>query len=171
MDSLISLAAAWATQHAILPHLGPVTKHSGLSDSPSLFALVIIAFVVRTLISLTRKLLFRRRAKALGCGDAPVYPHKDPILGLDILPETLHAFKSHKLLDLLRERFAKYGNTHWIQALGSWIVITCEPENIKTILGTKMDDWPVAGPRLYAALPLLGPKSVFTSNGKAWYVL
>jgi cytochrome P450 len=47
--------------------------------------------------------------------------------------------------------------------------MTNEAENIKTILGTKMEDWPIDGPRLLSTLPVLGPDSIFTSNGEPWH--
>ena len=49
--------------------------------------------------------------------------------------------------------------------------MTNEPENVKLILGTRVDEWPLDGPRLHAAIPVLGRKSVFTTNGPHWYVL
>ncbi|KAK3941946.1 putative cytochrome P450 protein [Diplogelasinospora grovesii] len=120
-------------------------------------------------ISLISRLLFARRADALGCGNVAAYPHKDPILGLDMFIESLHALNSHTLLDLYLKRFSRYGNTYYHIALGRWLLMTNESENIKTILSSRMDDWPIDGPRLFAVLPVLGPKSVFSSNGKEWH--
>ncbi|KAH6855194.1 glycosyl hydrolase family 76-domain-containing protein [Chaetomium sp. MPI-CAGE-AT-0009] len=66
-------------------------------------------------------------------------------------------------------RFASCGTTYYTIALGKWLLMTNEVENIKTILGTKMDDWPIDGPRLLSTLPVLGPDSIFTSNGEPWH--
>ncbi|KAK4043786.1 glycosyl hydrolase family 76-domain-containing protein [Parachaetomium inaequale] len=76
---------------------------------------------------------------------------------------------AHTLLDLYSSRFASCGTTHYTIALGRWLLMTNEAENIKTILGTNMDDWPIDGPRLLSTLPVLGPDSIFTSNGEAWH--
>ncbi|KAK4247785.1 glycosyl hydrolase family 76-domain-containing protein [Corynascus novoguineensis] len=82
---------------------------------------------------------------------------------------SLRALGNHTLLDLYSRRFATCGNTHYILALGKWLLMTNEVENVKAILGPKMDDWPIDGPRLFSVLPLLGPNSIFTSNGEAWH--
>lgn len=120
-------------------------------------------------LSLINRHRFNRRAHALGCGDVPAYPHKDPILGLDAFFDSLRALSSHSLLDLYAQRFASCGSTYSMTALGSSVLVTNEVENIKTILGTNMVDWPIDGPRLYCTLPVLGPNSIFSSNGESWH--
>lgn len=112
--------------------------------------------------------LHRLRARSLSCSPVAIYPHKDPILGLDLFRDTLRAINTHTLLQLWDSRFRKYGNTHYTLTLGKWVLMTNEPENVKLILGTKMDEWPLDGPRLHAAVPVLGRKSVFTTNGAQW---
>ncbi|KAK3331020.1 cytochrome P450 [Apodospora peruviana] len=169
MENLVVLAAAWAINRAGLLQASPIAIGGKTSSPVSFFSFAIIAIAIKTCLSIVWKLSFRRRAAVLGCGNAPVYPHKDPVLGMDVFLETLRRFNAHTLLELFRERFVKYGNTFYSIALGGWILNTCEPENIKTILATKMDDWPIAGPRLYAAIPILGSKSVFTTNGQVWH--
>jgi len=131
--------------------------------------LAVIFITVKLASSLVNSIAFRRRAKQLGCGEGVSFPHKDPILGLDLFFETLGALKRNQLPELFSERFDRYGETFWQLALGKWMVQTSEPENVKTILGTNMDDWPIAGPRLDAVVPVLGKKSIFTSNGKDWH--
>lgn len=170
MDTMFSFAVAWATQRTTSHPFNFKAGSSTAASFSPLLSLLLFAILFKTLLSLTRAVLYRRRAAALGCGNVPAYPHKDPIIGLDVLPEMVHAVKTHRLLELYRDRFAKYGNTYYYLGFGRWIIMTCEPENIKTILATKMDDWPIAGPRLYAVLPILGPSSVFTTNGPAWYM-
>lgn len=120
-------------------------------------------------LSLINNYRFERRARALGCGKVAAYPHKDPIFGLDAFFEALNALKTHTLLDLYSSRFASCGTTHSTLLLGKWVLMTNEAENVKTILGTKMEDWPIDGPRLLSTLPVLGPDSIFTSNGEPWH--
>ena len=133
-----------------------------------LFAgLAILIFKIN--LSLINKYRFECRARALGCGQVVTYPHKDPILGLDAFFEALHALRNHTLLDLYSSRFASCGTTHSTLLLGNWLLMTNETENIKAILGTKMEDWPIDGPRLLSTLPVLGPDSIFTSNGEPWH--
>ncbi|GAB1312156.1 Cytochrome P450 alkane hydroxylase [Madurella fahalii] len=137
--------------------------------SSYLLLLALTASAIKLNISLIKKYQFHRRAHALGCGRVAVYPHKDPILGLDSFLEGLRAFNSHNLLNFYAKRFASCGTTHYTITLGNWVLMTNEVENIKAILSTKMDDWPIDGPRLLATLPVLGPDSIFTSNGEAWH--
>ncbi|KAK3695480.1 cytochrome P450 [Podospora appendiculata] len=115
-----------------------------------------------------QRILFARRAAALGCGKAPMYKHKDPILGLDLAFTTFRAIANNTLLDLFTSIFEEYGNTYAVNTLGQTTIMTNESENFKAIL-TRIEDWPIAGLRLYATLPVLGPKSVFSSNGQLWH--
>jgi cytochrome P450 len=158
--------SAWVLRRAFVWFIED-NSHPKIS-SHALF-LVLTALAVKLNLSLLSKYRFERRSRSLGCGPVASYPHKDPILGLDGFLQGLRALKSHRLLDFYSGRFAKYGNTHYTIALGRPLLMTNEVENIKTILGTKMDDWPIAGPRLLATLPVLGPESIFTSNGEAWH--
>lgn len=147
----------------------PISDNSPGKLSSYLLPLGLVILVVKLSLSVIQKYQFDRRSRALGCGQVPVYPHKDPILGLDSFLEGLRAFNSHRLLDFYASRLASCGATHYSITLGSWVLMTNEVENIKAILGTSMEDWPIAGPRLLATLPVLGPDSIFTSNGQAWH--
>ncbi|KAK4155141.1 mannan endo-1 6-alpha-mannosidase DCW1 [Chaetomidium leptoderma] len=146
-----------------------IVDNTHVSISSYIFLVVLAALALRTSLSLFNRYRFECRARALGCGPVALYPHKDPVLGLDGFVEGLRALNSHTLLHLYSNRFASYGNTHYAIALGRWLLMTNEVENIKAILGTKMDDWPIDGPRLLSTLPVLGPDSIFTSNGEAWH--
>ncbi|KAK3997011.1 cytochrome P450 [Cladorrhinum sp. PSN332] len=125
-------------------------------------------FVFKLQQSFLAKFSFDRRARQLGCGPVPVHPAKDPILGLDTLLSALRANSSHRLLDWFADRTRLCGKTYYGQTLGEWIIMTSDPDNIKAVLSTNFDDWPIAGPRLYATLPALGRNSIFTTNGPEW---
>ncbi|KAK1826696.1 glycosyl hydrolase family 76-domain-containing protein [Podospora conica] len=105
----------------------------------------------------------------IGCGSAVAIKHKDPILGIDAFLEALAAMREFRLPQHFSSLFERHGQTYYTKALGRWILLTNETENIKTVLGTNMPDWPIDGPRLYAALPVLGPRSIFTTNGPEWH--
>ncbi|KAK0656480.1 cytochrome P450 [Cercophora newfieldiana] len=98
----------------------------------------------------------------------PVAPQVDPILGLDSFFELLRAMKAFKLVEYYASCFARNGNTYYSLTLGRKLIMTCDRENIKSIL-TNMEAWPIAGPRLYMVLPVLGPHSIFSSNGPIWH--
>ncbi|KAI6304359.1 hypothetical protein MCOR11_001238 [Pyricularia oryzae] len=115
------------------------------------------------------KLTLELRARRLGCLPAKLYPHKDPVLGLDYFFKALHAAGAGQFFPFARENLKTIGHTHYAMALGTWVLHTDEPENIKSILATDFDSWEIAGPRLLPVLDVLGPKSIFTSNGEGWH--
>lgn len=128
----------------------------------------LLVLATKLLLASVRKFRFYRRARALGCGTVPVYPHKDPILGLDLVLQAVPRLKSFTAIQWISERLAKYGTHYHVTLGGEWILLTDEPENIKVMLGTKFEDFPIGGPRLLSTLPILGPNSVFSTNGDAW---
>jgi cytochrome P450 len=166
LPALSVLLSIWGLQRALF---SLIIDNTHITLSSQLLFVVFAVFTLKVNHLLIGEYLFKRRARALGCGTAAVYPHKDPILGLDIFVEAKRAFKNHKLLDLYSSQAALCGKTYYILALGRWLLATNEVENVKTMLSTKMADWPIAGPRLLSVLPVLGPNSIFTSNGEAWH--
>ena len=119
--------------------------------------------------SMFNRFIFERRARSKGCQPAGVFPFKEPILGLDLFLDNLRAIKANRLLFAFRDRFEEFGrHTYWAKNLGQWILFTDEPENIKAILATNFEDFAIAGPRLYSLVPLLGSRSIFTTNGENW---
>ncbi len=55
-----------------------------------------------------------------------------------------------------------------IKILGRNMVMTDDPENVKTILSKQFENFPIGGVRLHAVLPILGKASIFSSNGGEW---
>ena len=81
----------------------------------------------------------------------------------------MQAFAEHRYLELIRARHEAGGYTFESQTLGSRVINTSEPENIKAILATNFEDYSL-GFRLAALGPLLG-KGIFTSDSKEWETL
>ena len=46
--------------------------------------------------------------------------------------------------------------------------MTNEPDNVKAMLSTQFDDWPIGGTRLQTTTLALGPHSIFSENGAEW---
>jgi len=169
-------------RHLILALLGtPLTiwilasSYITVFDTPDvtlarrLLAVFLSATALRTNAFLLRSHAFASRARSLGCGQVPMAPYKDPILGLDGFWEAIRALQQFRFMDYYHDRFRHFGQTHYSLALGRKVLMTNSSENIKTILATNMDDWPIEGPRLHAVLPVLGPRSIFSSNGADWH--
>ncbi|KAI9172280.1 Cytochrome P450 monooxygenase himC [Paramyrothecium foliicola] len=116
----------------------------------------------------SRKHLALRNMRRHGCKPAPMYPHRDRVLGTDWLFDMSKAVKSHKLLETWDNLFQKVAGTFWIQNVGSWIIMTNEPENIKALLAGQFESWPIGGLRQYFALLALGRHAIFSVNGAEW---
>ena len=133
----------------------------------SLFIIIVIPSAFLFLLHrIERQLTSRRFLREHGT--------KPPVKLIDIAPpqggsyyqETMQAFAEHRYLELIRARHEVGGYTFQSQTLGSRVINTSEPENIKTILATNFEDYSL-GFRLAALGPLLG-KGIFTSDSKEW---
>lgn len=80
----------------------------------------------------------------------------------------LKAIKGGTMLDVLQEMFTSVGTTFWHLAAGSWVLITIEPENLKAILATDFEDWPIGGAKKTGLMMTAGAHSIFALNGKEW---
>ncbi|KAL1882093.1 hypothetical protein VTK73DRAFT_2502 [Phialemonium thermophilum] len=157
-------AIAWS-----LFELYEVVSSQNTPPSSLLLPSVYVFLTVRLLLYLRGKASFHAKERSLGCGPVPSYPHRDPIFGLDLFLATLHVMREDTVLDTLMSRFRRLGSTYSCITLGQRLLLTDDPANVKAVLlGPSSDDWPIAGPRLFAALPVLGPRSIFATNGPAW---
>ncbi|KAK2808588.1 hypothetical protein FQN50_004620 [Emmonsiellopsis sp. PD_5] len=109
----------------------------------------------------------RRMIKENGCKPAAVYPHWDPIFGLDLVLNIVGHAKRNASLEAGQKRFHKHGNTYTHETLGTHMITTCEPENVKTVLSLKFSDYSLSHLRKIGFLPLFGT-GIFTTDGKEW---
>ncbi|KAF3343994.1 hypothetical protein VD0002_g2671 [Verticillium dahliae] len=139
-------------------------------STPAHYAASPVLAILLAPIAMTQysKAKYLSKMRSQGCLPAPVYPHSDPILGLDWLRVSLKAMKNHVLLEHWQSAFKRVGNTFWVNAVGKWVLMTNDPENLKAILASSFDDWVIDGPRLNAVLPMLGPHAIFSANGALW---
>jgi len=110
---------------------------------------------------------YQRRSAIIrnkGCKPLRSYPHKDPILGLDLFFLNVGLVKSGKFLPGVRERFEKIpGWTYSQLLLGTKLINTVEPENIKAILATQFKDFGMPSTRTDAVVPVFG-HGIFTED-------
>ncbi|OJJ52977.1 hypothetical protein ASPSYDRAFT_62601 [Aspergillus sydowii CBS 593.65] len=106
-------------------------------------------------------------AKANGCepivGKVQSY---DPFLSLDRIYRLMKMAKQRKLLESNVTRFDNLGNTHLVQRRPQLVMVTREPQNVKTILSLKFADYSL-GDRIKTFGPLLG-HGIFTTDGEDW---
>lgn len=103
-----------------------------------------------------------------GTKPAIVYPHRDPILGTDWVVDMIKALKTNTVLEVWHGILERTGPTFWTHVTGSWYLLTNEPENLKTILSTKFEDWEIAGTRRKSTQMTVGPHAIFSVNGIEW---
>ncbi|KAG5965151.1 hypothetical protein E4U57_004396 [Claviceps arundinis] len=126
--------------------------------------IVALVFLFKRVEAYSRQ---RRFAKQYGCKPIANSATKEPILGLDLTRKQLRAAKAHKTLEEATARFKKYGNTFRSRQFLQSTIMTIEPDNIKTILALKFDDYGI-GHRIKDFGPLLG-LGIFDADGQHWH--
>ncbi len=111
----------------------------------------------------------RRRmlARANGCQPPRKFPHKDPILGLDLFFKAGKLFEENRYLPELVKRYKENGNTFETKSLGSFTINSIAPENLQTVFVSKFKDWGVQPVRLPAQDPFCG-HGFITTDGPEW---
>ncbi|KAM3066189.1 hypothetical protein ACMFMG_012149 [Clarireedia jacksonii] len=127
-----------------------------------------VAGLVLILIIFIWRNFHRRLARQLGCLPPTSYPHKEPILGLDLLLNTIQLTSQRRNIPAIAERFILYGKTFQNVSLGSTVLNTIDPENLHAIYGSeKCSHWGVEPVRLAAMEPFCG-KGFITTDGAVW---
>lgn len=108
---------------------------------------------------------FRRRHQ---CQQATQFPQYERILGIDLVLENLRCWKAGRLLDQLRSRFERVGNTYSATVAGTTTFFTMEPENIKAIFADRIDDFDSGWLRRRAFAPSIGDVLI-TADGPRWH--
>lgn len=101
---------------------------------------------------------------------AAVYPHRDPLLGSDWLRLMASAARRHCVLETWHALLARPGAaaTFWHNSIGTWMLMTNEPENVKALLSSRFDAWSIGGNRQKTTRLALGPHAIFSANGPEW---
>jgi hypothetical protein len=112
----------------------------------------------------------RRRAlkKQHGCLPPKRLHSKEPIFGIDIFLNNVKCLKEHRLLDAWQSRL-RDNNVHTLRGriLDMVIYLTDDPNNAKTMLATKFDDWSIGADRIKQITNILG-KGIFSTEGPEW---
>ena len=163
-----ALSGAWMAL-AVLEQLSVHFEKHHLTPYASYFPPWAIIFFAPVFLYCRNKNYWLRKHRVYDTKTAAVYAHSEPVFGLDWLLEMINAIKVNNVLQVWHSAFSRVGSsTFWHLATGRWIIFTCEPENLKAILATRFDDWPIGGVRQKSTEITLGPHSIFSSNGKQW---
>ena len=141
----------------------------GLKQHNTIFPLWTAAIFVPLAVYFSNKHYWLHKNRTNNCKPAPVYPHRDPILGIDWITSTLRSIETHTLLQRWDHLFQTIGSTFWVQNIGAWIVMTSEPENFKAILSSDFETWKIAGLRQKMPIMAIGPNGIFSVNGQEWH--
>ncbi|KAI9374211.1 cytochrome P450 [Aspergillus egyptiacus] len=117
-------------------------------------------------ISIYRRWSQYRFAKENGCKPVPALHHRDPFFALDRLAFMVRVARERKVLESNVLRFNELGHTWRTKRITTPMILTRDPENVKTILSLKFSDYSM-GDRLKNFGPLLG-HGIFTSDGEDW---
>ena len=130
---------------------------------------VVGIFLVKSLLSYIRVKLRRRSlARRFGCKPVKTYRQYDKFLGLLFLYQNIRNYQAQTFLESWERYLAKTGRTLEFWLLGQRMLVTSDPENLKTILATSFDDFE-KGPRVRAGFaPLIG-NGIFGADGKDWH--
>jgi cytochrome P450 monooxygenase len=111
-----------------------------------------------------------RASNAKGCSKISRYPQKDPFLGSDIALSMVKALKEHRFLLWLKALHANVlPKTFTINFLGTRVIHTIEPENMKAMSAVNWRDFGVAPMRNAgrASMPF-AHHGVNTTDGLLW---
>ncbi|PBP19535.1 cytochrome P450 52A1 [Diplocarpon rosae] len=103
-----------------------------------------------------------------GCKPIPRFPHRDPILGLDVFWENAKLARDGGFLERVQSRYTQMGRYTFTQLFfGDAFIHTAEPANIKAVLATQFHDFELPPRRKAAFGPTFG-HGIFTTDGKEW---
>ncbi|KAL8995608.1 MAG: hypothetical protein Q9169_004682 [Polycauliona sp. 2 TL-2023] len=160
------LAEAWRQGMASTSPAAGISKLYKVLFGALVCYAVYYAYRQLTLGSRRRHMIRENGCKPLR-NSANLNSWKDSLFGWTNLVLNLRAAKQHKLLQFTRERFIQHGHTIHFKIGFTDIIFTTEPENLKTMLATRFNDWNLPTRRKAAAEPLLG-RGIFTSDGSDW---
>lgn len=153
----------------VRPILSQVSDETWLRVSQWCLVALTLIFADRIARTLLRNYSFSRFSKASGC--LPVTIAANPFPLPWSVGRKYEVYKASVAGDLFEghflRKYTKYGNTHAIVSpvLGTQKGInTVEPENIKTVLATRFEDYKRPKFRSLAAQPMLLP-GLFTTDG------
>lgn len=112
-------------------------------------------------------LKLQRNMRRNGCFSPSKYPHKDPLLGLDVFFDDAKARNRGDSASKERERFRNYGKTFQVNSWGKRCIHTMDVANTQAILSQLFDRFGVEPLRLHIGEPFIG-KGVFSTDGAYW---
>jgi cytochrome P450 len=117
----------------------------------------------RILLSLSYKIALRRH----GCKEAPQYPHRDPVFGIDFFVKFMKAFQAGNFLDFNKTMFDQHGKTFTVKSFGTRVIKTIDPEVSKAVHATYFANFGLQPLRYDTAEHLWG-NGIIVVDGPHW---
>jgi cytochrome P450 len=107
------------------------------------------------------------RATSNGCAEPPRYPHKDPVLGIDLFSQYMNAFKAENFLDFSKGMFDEFGRTFKANVMGKTTIRSIDPEVSKAVFATYASRFGLEPLRYGVATHLWG-NGIIVVDGERW---
>ncbi|KAK0618893.1 cytochrome P450 [Immersiella caudata] len=167
MDNLTTPQNPNPEHHFLIPQ--PHIPHkSGISVASYIFIFFIVLATQKTWSTLFQSKTSPTSKTQPAQHAKPVwYPHKDPIIGLDLFYIFVQAIVNRRYLSSVANVLRRNGATLTYLFVGRRAIVTIDTENIKTILSERFHDFGLGDIRTSGMRPLLGG-GIFNSDGSTW---
>ena len=109
---------------------------------------------------------YKRLIYSNGCQPPRIYPHKEPIFGLDLFFQAGKMFEENRFLPVMFQRYKENGHTFETKTLGTPTICSCEPDNLQSVFATNAANWGVSY-RLPALMDYCG-RGFLTTDSAEW---
>lgn len=135
--------------------------------SLKIFGTLLLLWILKS-VYLQASAFLRRKSiiSRHGCQQPPKYPHKDPILGIDLFLRYKKAFQERDFLDLSWRLFQQYGKTFETNRLGIRTIKTMDPEITKFTHATYFDSFGVE--KIRSGAEYLWGDGITVVEGERW---
>ena len=127
----------------------------------------LVFLLVKLVVFVWRSLRRRHLALERGCEPTRKYSQLDAPLGLGLLLRGIQETRHLRFLEAWQQQCTALGQTFSFWLFGKSMVVTAEPENVKTILSTSFDDFEL-GPKRRAGFATLLGDGIFAADGPKW---
>lgn len=135
-------------------------------------SLIVTLFVPLAIWQLSRRVYVQIQRNAFAkqnqCKPIARYPHKDPILGLDVFIQDVKSMQNRTYIESLRNRFTRFGRMWQCTSFGQDWVFSMEPDNIQAVFSRDFEIWAAEPIRYLACKPFIGERSFFSVDGPVW---
>lgn len=133
-----------------------------------MIAAVAFLFVAWYLLrAVVARISLSKTSRDHNCERPPIYPHRDPVLGTDLVSQIQKGMEDGNLMQVASRHFRSYGKTFEARMMGKTILYTMDSDNIHTILVLEFKKFGVEPTRRPASAKWMG-RGIFVTDGQVW---